>query len=37
MLLGYCTFHKFYYVLVITAGFTYLQFLVTGRGFDQTP
>ena len=36
MLLGYCAFHKFYYVLVITAGFTYLQFLVTGRGFDQT-
>ena len=26
MLLGYCAFHKFYYVLVITAGFTYLQF-----------
>ena len=37
MLLGYCAFHKFYYVLVINGGFTYLQFLVTGRGFDQTP
>lgn len=37
MLLGYCTFHKFYCVLVITAGFTDLQFLVTGRGFDHTP
>lgn len=37
MFLGYCTFHKFYYVLVITAGFTYFPFLVTVRGFDQTP
>ena len=34
MFLGYCTFHKFYYVLVITAGFTYLPFLVTVSGFD---
>ena len=34
MFLGYCTFHKFYYVLVVTAGFTYLPFLVTVSGFD---
>ena len=37
MLLGYCTFHKFYYVLVITAGFTYLQFWLLVGVLTKTP